>query len=150
MTRHLILGLCAVLVLSACNSRLNPVNWFGTSEPVAAVELAPAPGADPRDLVAEVLEVTIEPMQGGAILTATGRTATQGWWSADLVLREGEGTDPAAPVYDFRVLPPVVPTAVSTPQSREITVGLFLTDDALDGVRSITVQGAGNGRAVRR
>jgi hypothetical protein len=65
-------------------------------------------------------------------------------------VREGEGTDPAAPVYDFRVLPPVVPMDVSTPQSREITVALFVTDDELEAVRSITVQGAANARAVRR
>jgi hypothetical protein len=150
MTKALILGLCAVLALSACNSRLNPLNWFGRSEPVAADTLVPAPAADPRDLIAEVVTLTAEPMPGGAIITATGRAATQGWWNAELVLREGEGTDPAAPVYDFRVLPPVVAMPVSTPQSREVTVALFLSDRDLDGVGSITVQGAANARAVRR
>jgi hypothetical protein len=144
------LALCAVLALSACQSRLNPLNWFGGSEPVPASALVPPTEADARDLVAEVVSLSAEPMPGGAILTATGRAATQGWWNAELVLREGAGTDPAAPVYDFRMLPPPVPLPVSTPQSREVTVALFLSDIDLGGVRSITVQGAANARSVRR
>jgi hypothetical protein len=144
------LCLCAVLALAACDSRLNPFNWFGQSEPVEDLVLVPAAPGDPRPLVAEILEVTAEPMPGGAILTVTARAATQGWWDADLVLREGDGTDPAAPVYDFRVQPPLRPAPVSTPQSREVTAAVFLSDDELDGVRSITVQGAANARAVRR
>ncbi len=148
MTVRLTLMLCAALALSACGTRLNPFNWFGRSEP-AAVSV-PSAAADPRDLVAEVVSMTVDPMPGGAILTATGRTPTQGWWNAELVLREGEGTDPAAPVYDLRLLPPVVPTDVNTPQSREVTVGLYLSDIDLAGVRTITVQGAGNARMVRR
>jgi hypothetical protein len=150
MTLRPMLCLCAVLALAACNSRLNPFNWFGRSEPAAVQTLVPAAPEDPRPLVAEIVEVTAEPMPGGAILTVTARAATQGWWDAHLVLREGEGTDPAAPVYDFRVQPPPAPMPVSTPQSREITAAVFLSDDELEGVRSITVQGAANARAVRR
>lgn len=150
MTLRPMLCLSAVLALAACDTRLNPLNWFGRSEPVAVTSLVPPAAEDPRELVAEVVALSIAPMPGGAIVTATGRAATQGWWNADLVLREGEGTDPAAPVYDFRVLPPVVQMPVSTPQSREVTVAVYLSDNDLDGVRSITVQGAANARAVRR
>jgi hypothetical protein len=150
MTTRLTLALCAVLALAACNTRLNPLNWFGRSEPAAPVALVPAAAADPRDLVAEVLTMQVEALPGGAILRATGRTPTQGWWDAELVLREGPDADPAAPVYDFRILPPVIRMDVNTPQSREVTAGLYLSDVDLAGVRSITVQGAGNARAVRR
>jgi hypothetical protein len=150
MTARLTLALCAVLALTACNTRLNPFNWFGRSEPAAPATLVTEAPADPRDLVADVLTMTVEPLPGGAILRATGRTPTQGYWDAELVLREGPDEDPAVQVYDFRIFPPVVQMDVNTPQSREVTVALYLSDIDLDGVRSISVQGAANARAVRR
>jgi hypothetical protein len=57
--------------------------------------------------------------------------------------------------YTFLVSQPLPQTAVasrvSTPQSREITAGLFISNFKLgDDVRKITVTGTGNARSVSR
>lgn len=149
MTR-LVTVLACLLILASCGqSRLNPFNWFKRSAP-APVTLAVEEPEDARALVAEVLTLQIDPMPGGAIVRATGRTEVQGYWEAELVLREGADADPAQPVYDFRAFPPAGPRDVNTPQSREVTVAVYLSDIDLNGVQSITVQGAANARAVRR
>ncbi|MFM2388862.1 MAG: hypothetical protein RLZZ437_417 [Pseudomonadota bacterium] len=145
--------LCLV-VLAGCggfrDSRLNPLNWFGGSQSAELEPLLPAEAPDDRALIAELLDVQIDQLPGGAILRATGRAPTQGYWQAELVLREGPDQDPTALVYDFRIFPPVTAANVSTPQSREVTVALYLSDIDLASVQSITVQGATNARAIRR
>ncbi len=154
MTLRLTLALCCTLILAGCggfrDSRLNPFNWFGRSQATALEPLVPAAQADARALVAEVVDMQIDVLPGGAILRATGRAPTQGWWQAELVLREGAEEDPARQIYDFRIFPPLTSNPSSTPQSREVTVALYLSDIDLNGVASITVQGAANARAVRR
>jgi hypothetical protein len=149
MTRVLTVFACLLLLASCGQSRLNPFNWFKRSAP-APVTLAVETPADARALVADVISLDIDALPGGAILRATGRTEVQGFWEAELVLREGPEADPAKPVYDFRAFPPVGRADVNTPQSREVTVAVYLSDIDLNGVVSITVQGAGNARAVRR
>ncbi|MCU0801610.1 MAG: hypothetical protein MUD11_07515 [Rhodobacteraceae bacterium] len=152
MQKSLPLLLICVTLVAGCggfrDSRLNPLNWFGRSETVTT--LAPAPAEDPRALVADVIDMQIDQLPGGAILRATGRAPTQGYWQAELVLREGPDQDPAAQIYDFRIFPPLTPTASGTPQSREVTVAVYLSDIDLAGLQSITVQGAANARAIRR
>jgi hypothetical protein len=146
--------LLCLVVLAGCggfrDSRLNPLNWFGGSQSADLEPLLPAAAPDDRALIAELTDVQIEQLPGGAILRATGRAPTQGYWQAELVLREGPDQDPSAQVYDFRIFPPVTPAPVSTPQSREVTVALYLSDIDLASVQSITVQGATNARAIRR
>lgn len=143
------LFLCVTLV--GCggfrDSRLNPMNWFGRSEPRETIVL-PETAADPRPLVAEVVSMTVEPMAGGAIVRATGRTPTQGWWQAELVAMPL--TEDGVLVYEFRLLPPITQTDVNTPQSREVTVAHYISDIRLEPVREIVVQGASNARAARR
>jgi hypothetical protein len=149
MTRSIAILAC-LLVLTACGqSRLNPLNWFKRSAPVETTLVAATP-EDARALVADVLTLDIDQLPGGAILRATGRTEVQGYWEAELVLREGPDADPAKPVYDFRAFPPVGARDVNTPQSREVTVAVYLSDIDLNGVQTITVQGAADARAVRR
>ena len=150
--------LIGALTLGACGrvaeSRLNPFNWFGRSEPVAATTLAPAGGyaelpQDGRLTVAQVtgLEVTRAP--GGALVVARGLPPTQGWWDAELVALDGGPVDGVL-TFAFRVAEPPEARRVSTPQSRELTAGLFLSDQRLAGVRRIVVQGTANSRAVNR
>ncbi len=148
MKTPLLAALMMVVLLGACQSRLNPFNWFGRSAPVEKVLITETEAADPRALVAEVLSLVIEPFPGGAIVRAEGRTPTQGWWEAELVARpiEKEGVL----VYDFRLLPPIVRTDVSTGRSRQVAVAVSLSDIKLGGIREIIVQGASNARAVRR
>jgi len=149
MTRLTVLVL--VLALAGCggfrDSRLNPFNWFGRSQPAEKVALPDAP-ADPRALVAEVLTMTVEPIPTGAIVRATGRTPTQGWWDAELVAQPV--TEDGVLVLDFRIFPPVDPTDVNTPRSREVTAAISLSNIKLEEVRQIIVQGAANARAAGR
>lgn len=150
MNTPLIAALCATLALGGCSSigksRLNPFNWFGGSEETMVTPAGEKP-ADGRLLVAQVVDMKLEKMPGGVIVRATGLPPTQGYWEAELVARPVEdGTI----IYDFRVFPPIAQNPVSTQQSREITVGAYLSNVKLDTIRQITVQGASNARTSRR
>lgn len=152
MRAPLLAVLAATLVLSACSgvrqSRLNPINWFGgsTEQRVAVVT---AEEVDPRPLVAEVTEMAVERMPGGAIVRAKGLPARQGYWDADLVADTAASADGVL-VYQFRVAPPAGRTPAGTPPSREVTAGTFLSDQDLLGVRTIVVRGTLNQRSARR
>lgn len=152
MTKPLLAALTLTLVLGGCggfSARLNPFNWFGGSEETQTAALAvPAVDSDPRPLVEQVIFMTVEPMQGGAIVRATGLPPTQGHWDAELVARPLD--ENGVLVYDFRLIPPLGRAAVSTQQSREVQVAAFLSDFKLDSIRQITVQGAANARSSRR
>lgn len=153
LPKNLPIAILCFVLLAGCgfrDSRLNPLNWFGGSQAAELEPLLPATAPDQRTLVADIIDMQIEQLPGGAILRATGRAQTQGYWQAELVLRDGPDQDPAKQIYDFRIFPPVTATAVSTPQSREVTVALYLSDIDLAGVQSITVQGGANARSSRR
>ena len=151
MKRTVLAGMAAVLVLAGCGaireSRLNPFNWFGRSEARATVAIAAAP-ADLRALAPEILAMTVEPYPGGAIVKATARTPTQGWWDAELVARDTD--ENGVLVYEFRLFPPLAATPAGTAQSREVTAAASISDIKLQGVTEIVVQGEGNARASRR
>ena len=152
MRRPLLAALAVTLTLTACagvrESRLNPFNWFGRSQPVAVVAASPGVAADPRPLVAQVTDVTVEPSMGGAILRATGLPPTQGFWQGELVARPLD--DSGMQVYDFRLAPPPGSARASSPQSRQVVVATFLTDAKLAAIAGITVQGAANALSSRR
>lgn len=152
MTRPLLAGLALTLTLAGCaavrDSRLNPLNWFGRPAPAAVVAATPEVAADPRPLVAQVVDVTVDPAPGGAILRATGLPPTQGHWDGELVARPL--AEDGVQVYDFRLAPPPGPARVSTPQSRQVVVATFLTDAQLARLSGITVQGSLNALASRR
>ena len=81
-------------------------------------------------------------------MRARGETPTQGWWQAELVPQD---VDPnGVLVYEFRLLPPVAPADVNTPQSRRIDVAIYVSNIRLDQVNEIVVQGANNARSARR
>jgi hypothetical protein len=145
----LVVTLCALL--AGCggfrDSRLNPLNWFGRSEPRETIVL-PDERQDPRPLVETVLSMTVEPIPGGAIVRARGQTPTQGWWQAELVPQDID--ENGVLVYEFRLVPPVAATDVNTPQSRQVDVAIYISDIRLERVREIVVQGATNARAARR
>lgn len=145
----LMVTLC--VALTGCGgfrqSKLNPFNWFGRSEPRETIVL-PGEAVDARPLVEAVLSLSVEPMPGGAIVRARGQTPTQGWWQAELV--ELDLDENGVLVFEFRLLPPVKATDVSTPQSRQVDVAVFVSDYKLDAVREIVVQGATNARSARR
>lgn len=151
------LALRSLLVLSVAaslagcgglrDSKLNPLNWFKKGELRESIVL-PEDQADPRPLVEAVLELKVEPMPGGAIVRARGRTPTQGWWKAELVPVDTD--DAGLLVYEFRLIPPLGQTDVNTPQSREVDVAIYVSDYKLEFLREIVVQGANNALTSRR
>lgn len=143
------LALALILSLAACGSRLNPFNWFGgdREERIAAREVVETEPGDLRQLVAEVVDLSVDPTPQGAIVRAMGRPPVQGYWEAELV--EVERSDSAI-VYEFRVFPPNTQTREGTPQSREVVVGANLSNFDLAGIRTVTVIGAANRRTVSR
>jgi hypothetical protein len=156
MTRQAaILTLAMAVMLSGCGfgqSRLNPFNWFGASpeeetlEPVFLQERQ-----DRRPLVAQVTALEVERTPGGAIIRATGLPPVQGWYGAELVNEDRDGRPiDGVLTYSFRAIPPREPTRVSTVQSRELTVAVFVSDITLAATREIRVTGALNSRATRR
>ena len=159
MKTPLLALLALSLTLAGCGaareSRLNPFNWFGRcAEGPATLAVAEDRPGDHRPLVAEVVALEVNPTPGGAIVTALGQTPTQGWWAGELVAdNRGEPVEGVL-TYRFHIAAPHPgsPAAdrVSTPQSREVTVAVQLSNIALAGVRRIVVTGAGNSRAVSR
>lgn len=149
--RPLTAALLAVTLLSACGfgqSRLNPLNWFGRSQPVETGGLLTTAPADPRPLVAQVLTMSIEPYPGGALVRATGLPPTQGFWDGELVALPVDDTGTL--VLEFHIFPPIARAGVVNQQSREVTVAYSLSDIKLESISQIIVQGAGNARASRR
>ncbi len=148
----LLASLAALMLLSACGSRLNPVNWFGPREQaerkVAAESGIPAALADQRLPVRQVTRAVLEPMPGGVILRATGLPPTQGYWDAELVARPVD--ENGILVFDFRVFPPVTDQPASTEVSREVVVATFISDIRLAQVAGIVVQGETNSLSPRR
>lgn len=156
MFRTLPVALCAVLLVSGCGSRYNPMNWFegGSSGPADAVATTDADMAEimaeatAQPLVAGLTSVKAEPIPGGLILRAVGVSARQQYHSAELV---PVPTDEAGVMlFDFVALPPEEATRVGTDRSRELTVATKLTNRGLEGIRTLRVRSAANVLSVRR
>jgi len=92
----------------------------------------------------------VERNQGGVIVHAMGLPPTQGYHDAELVVQNGGIPVKGVLSFEFRAAPPPQPAAVSTQRSREVLVGLYLTNQQLDGVRRIEVIAARNRRTVSR
>lgn len=154
MTGRLILAAMVLGLLGGCaglsDSGLNPFNWFGRSTSVeeAALLRDSLQTRDIRGRIDRITELSVERKPGGAILRVTGLAARQGYWNAGLTELPTDAPDTLA--LAFRISPPFERTRVSTPQSREIEVGLFLSDQDLSGIREIRVEGQRNALAVRR
>lgn len=155
MQKPVLAAMAMVLVLGACgsvrDSRVNPLNWFSRD---STETLAPRSGwtgqADRRALVPVVSELEVIPTTGGAVVRASGVTATQGWWDVELrALNDARPVDGVL-VYEFVVAEPRRATGTSTEASRTVTAGVKLTNSRLVGVRSIVVRGAQNQRSVAR
>ncbi len=154
MRTPLLAALTVVMTLGACStvreSRVNPFNWFGrsTEETVDATVL-PSEAVDTRPLVSQVVGMRVERVPGGAIVHAMGLPPTQGYWDTDLVLNRAE-SKPDVLVFDFRLLPPFQQSRQGNQQSREVSVGRYLTTQDMQGIRTIVVRGQQNLRSVNR
>ena len=149
--RAWISALIVAVTLSGCarvsESRFNPFNWFGRAESEQVV--APAETEDPRPRIAQVTRLVIEPTPTGAIVRATGLAPPQGWHGATLVPETDEPVG-GEMIYIFRAVPPRGPQAVSTVQSRELTVARTLSRQDLAVLRTVRVIGARNALTARR
>ena len=174
MRKSIAVLLVTGLTLTACSSwrdsRVNPGNWFGSSEgtevPVEQTATQDNPliptgdrvtlfnrskNSEEIDLsvaVASVTELSIEKTPTGAILYATGLASRQGAYGVRL--KRNEDTESDTLDYSFRALYPADPSPVGSDFSRTLRVAVSLTHQDLAGVRLIRVSGAENSRETRR
>lgn len=157
--------LIAILGLSACSSNWNPVNWFGRSQEVAvdatAEDVNPLipkrrgmltrPEEDyPGIPVAKITELKIERVPNGALIRAKGVAHVQGAFSVRLdPLNDGE---PVSGVLSFEMLAihPKGGNPGGSEKTREVIVAYRLTNQQMEGVRTIRVIGVENARQSRR
>lgn len=146
---RVIIALALLTSLAGCGTRLNPFTWFGEArqDRIRAEDSTPTEPDDGRVLVADIVDLAIDPTPQGGILRAMGRARTQGYWEAELVEIARAG---ATLVYEFRVFPPLGATDQGSAQSREVIAGLALSHGALRGIRTITVIGAENRASINR
>jgi hypothetical protein len=148
MMLRVALILSVTLSLAACDSRINPLNWFGGDREQRVTIENDATGrpvvVDGRILVSELIQLSVEQTTSGAIIRATGVVPVQGYYDAELVLIERTAS---SVVYEFRVEQPL-DNAIAGIQ--QISVGTELSVGELAGVRSITVIAATNRRSVAR
>lgn len=165
--------LVSTLVLTGCasvrDSRVNPFNWFGTarSQPINQSEASANPlipkssglfasarakatvyNGIPFD---QVTDLTIEKVQGGALIRATGLAARQGIYSVRLTPANPDEL-PVEGVLTYRLegIEPARNTAVGTVPTREVIAARKVTDQMLIGVRTIRVEGQRNALTSRR
>lgn len=104
----------------------------------------PAQIVDSRPVVQRVTSLEIEPIQEGVIIRATGLPPTQGWWNGELAPENLGQPKDGVMSYRFVLFPPENATRASTPQSREVTVAIFLSKIKLADVSTIVVAGQAN------
>jgi hypothetical protein len=147
--------LIGTITVSGCSrirsSKLNPFNWFGRAkvEQTVVVDANGIP-QDPRPLVQQVTALEVARQPGGAIIRASGLPPTQGWWEADLLPENDGVAENGVLTYRFVVKQPLEATRSSTPQSRELTAAVYLSDIRLQDVSKIVVQGATNSLSTSR
>lgn len=171
MRKPVTLLILATVILTGCatisSSRLNPLNWFGSSAPdPAAVTVAESdvnpliprrgfsifrsgqPEAFAGRPIANITELLVERRPGGAIIRATGQANRAGPFDVRLVGDEA-ASDPSTLVFDLKALQQAGPRNVG-PRARQVTAGRYISDQDLGGIRTITVRGANNARTTRR
>ena len=153
--RKIGLSLCILVTVAGCarisNSRINPLNWFGKSEPtpvaVASSEIRPLVPEnrsivtiDQRSMVDTITAASIERTNDGAILTATAVTIGAPY-NAQLRLESVIGN---TATYSF------VAQNAGGNAPTAITVAEKLDHSQLASIRTIVINGANGGRQIRR
>ncbi len=150
MARHFI-ALLLIVAVAGCASRLNPLNWFGSSEPVQATPVIEAERInDGRLPVQQVTALRIEQIPAGAIVHATGLPPRQGYFDAALVPLNGGVAQNGVLLLQLRATPPLTATRTGTEQSRELIAGLFISEQSLLSISEIQVLAETNALVVRR
>ena len=165
--------LVASLVLAGCGtvreSRFNPLNWFGRGqvEPVAApAEVNPlippsrgglfanrranAPKAADAPLAAQVGDLSVERIAGGALIRATAVSDTVGAFMVTLVPEnDGQPVDGVL-TYTLRAYTAPAGTVPMPERARSHVAAIRVSDQDLAGVRTIRVQAARNAATSAR
>lgn len=169
MRKTILASLAASLFLTACgsmrDSAFNPFNWFGRSrsEPAAEANTNPliptrrgggvfrraGPEVYLGQPVDTIAEMHVERVAGGAVIRVKGIAASQGWYNVRLVEDKDDGSDTTL-TYTLRAQPSGLRELIGPPQSREIVAAKALTDNDLEGIRTIRVKGVKNARATSR
>lgn len=153
--------LCATLTVSGCarvaDSKINPLNWFGGSQPSNVSNtgeirpLVPENRAtkviDSRGAIDQVSTLSVEQTPDGALIRATGVASTQGQFNAQLVPVSNTG---GTLTLAFRIEAATGFSGVNSIRSRQVTVARFVSFADLADVRTIVVQGASNARSAAR
>lgn len=153
MTRALMALLVLTLTLAACggmrDSRANPRNWFGRSQPEPT--LGPMrETVDTRPLVPTVSALSIERTSTGAIVRAEAVMPTAGWWNAELVPESDGRPRDGVMSYRFVAARPAEAVHVSATAPRTLTAAATLSVYDLEVVREVVVIGAENTRRAGR
>lgn len=151
MTRPILALIALSLVLAACSgvrqSRINPLNWFGTSTEES--QLGPLTlETDNRSLVQSVTALSIERTSSGALVRAEAQMPTQGWWDVQL-LAENQGR-PVNGVLTYRFVAAAPRTPVPGGRPQTLVAAATVSEYLLEEVTSVVVQGANNSRTARR
>lgn len=164
MRQLTLLLLMAVFGLGACTSNWNPVNWFGRSkevavQPAAAVNpLIPVsnnilkrPEAQYGGIqVASITELKIERVANGALIRVRGVADVQGSFDVRLVPQNQGDAASGVLSFELRALHPPHAVRGGSEQSRQVTVAHRMTEQQLQGVRTIRVSARENARQSRR
>ncbi|MEZ5676235.1 hypothetical protein SAMN06265173_1087 [Thalassovita litoralis] len=158
--------LISTLVLTGCgNSRLNPMNWFGRakSTPVATAEntnplIPQRRGSILRreqlpyagQLMSQVKTLHIERTPGGALVRVSGIAQFQRPYEVRLIPTNNKQPVNGVLTFDLKAVQPGKKLAQGSEWTRTVTAATFLTDNELDGVRTIQVQAAQNTMSSRR
>lgn len=168
--------LIATLTLTACgtvrDSRLNPLNWFGRSqsEPITRQTQPEANPLIPQNVrrglfrggrergdvfngrpVDQVSDLVIERVPGGAIVRATGISSFDSPFSVQLTPATQAGT-PVDGVLTYRLEAerPTDSRRLTSDRQRTVTAAVHLTDEDLEAVRVIRVEGERNAQTTAR
>lgn len=179
MRKTLLVVLISTLSLSGCSSvrdsRVNPFNWFGGTEEVAAGDVATDEDASPgaaNPLIPQrsgllqsreernqyrgtpidaITEVILERVPGGVMIRATGLAATQGIYEARLTPdNKDEAPVDGVLTYRLEVLNNPNVRAQGPAATRQVTVARTLTDQELGDTRIIRIEGVQNALETRR
>jgi len=151
MTRPIVALIALSLVLAGCSgvrqSRMNPLNWFGTSTEES--QLGPlALETDNRALVQTVTALTIERTSSGALVRAEAQMPGQGWWDAQLIA-ENQGR-PVNGVLTYRFVAASPRGPVPGGRAQVLVVAAPVSEYLLEEITTVVVQGATNSRSARR
>ena len=166
--KNLLIAACAVGLLSSCGLGNSAGSSAGSSTSASSAgsgssanifgrrnraeqQVGKAASSDGRTLAAVIKDARIERTRDGGIVRARAVMPRQGYYDAKLVSDDAFRPDENGVLtLEFRAKEPQFNTFTSTERSREIDVGVFLSNQKLAVIRSIRIVGRQNQVTLRR